>query len=1305
MPRRERPLDADEGPLAEFATGLRELRRAAGSPPYRTLAERAHYSISTLSSAASGQRLPTLAVTLAYAHACGGDVQEWERRWRAVAEQLGEEDAAPGLAEDNGTPPPYAGLRSFREEDARWFFGREQLVEELAARLERRPFAAVIGASGSGKSSLLRAGLVPRLRAGATVVVCTPGPRPLEECSVRLGGLAGVTPGGLYEELRRDSANLGRVVRQIVARSGATGGAAEGTSGGATDGTGTGTSNGAADGHVVLVIDQFEEVFTLCRDETERNVFIEALVTASSAEAGRCRVVLGVRADFYAHCTRDALLVEAMRDAQVPVGPMSQDELRRAVLKPAQLAGLTVEGALLASLMAQAHAQAGMLPLLSHALLQTWRRRRGNALTLGAFEAAGGLEGSLAHTAEDFYQRLDAARRTLARRVFERLTVPGEGTEDTRRPARLEELNGLAGAEAGEVRDVLDRAADARLLTLDHERVELAHEALIRCWPRLRDWLAEDRAGIRVHRDLTEATAAWEALDRDPGSLYRGVRLAQAQEWAAHAADALTARERTFLDASRAAADGEQAAARHRARRLRRLTGLLAVLLLIASATTFSAVRAQDTANRQRNIALSQKAAGQAAALRATDPALAAQLSLAAYRLAPTADARGSLLSSFAGPYATRLTGHTDNVNAVAHRADSRVLATGSNDDTARLWDVRDPHRPRSLATLTGHTDKVSDVAFSPDGRTLATASWDDTARLWDVRDPRHPRTTAVLRGHSGDVNALAFSRDGHALADASTDGTVRLWDVTDPGRPRGTRTLPGRHDDKRAVVTVAFSPDGRVLAAAGFDNAVRLWTFDASGRARKKATLTGPTAAVTRVAFSPDGKTIAGASWDRAVRLWDIADPRRPGKPVTLSGHTDAVRSVAFSPDGRGLASAGMDQNVRLWDVTDPRRPRRGTVLSGHTDAAVSVAFGPDGRTLASAGDDQTVRLWDLPLPALGGHTDTVCAVAFGPSGGHVLATAADDRTARLWDVTDPRRPRELATLTGHKDAVCGLALSPDGRTLATGSWDRTARLWDIGDPRRPRVLATLTGHGEHVNTVTFGPDGRTLAIAGGDGAVRLWNVADPRRPRELAALTGHTGGANTAVHSPDGRTLATGGWDGTVRLWDVTDPRRPKKLDTSPVLREGVNAAAFSPDGRTLATTDFGDTVRLWRVDGRRLHGTATLAGHVGAVHSPVFSPDGRTLATTGADGTVRLWDVRDPDRPGPPASLVGDGGHTYTAAFGPDGHTLASGSAARTARLWETDPERVAARVCRTAAPTITPAQWTKYFGGLAYRPPCR
>ncbi|MDV9176917.1 XRE family transcriptional regulator, partial [Streptomyces sp. W16] len=584
MPRRERPLEPGEGPLPEFAAGLRQLRRKAGNAPYRTLAERVHYSISTLSSAAAGQRLPTLAVTLAYVRACDGDVEEWERRWRETAGRLGEGDAVLGEADESGTPP-YAGLRPFREQDAEWFFGRERLVEELAERLERQRFVVVVGASGSGKSSLLRAGLVPRLRAAeATAVVLTPGARPLEECAVRLGAMAGIASGGLYGELKADPENLSRVLRQVAARREDVDGPAHG--------------DGERD--VVLVVDQFEESFTLCRDDAERDRFIEALIAAASSTGGGCRVALGLRADFYAHCTRNALLVEALRDAQVPVGPMRPDELRRAVTMPAQRAGLSVEGALLATLTAQAQGQAGVLPLLSHALLQTWRRRRGNALTLAGFEAAGGLEGALARTAEEFYQQLDAGQRTLVRQVFVRLTALGEGTEDTRRPARLDELDGLAGADDTGIRTVLERAAGARLLILDHERVELAHEALIRCWPRLHGWLTEDREAMRTLHQLSDAAQVWETLGRDPGALFRGTRLAMA---AGLARTSMSVKEQGFLDAGLALRAAEQRAVRRRTRLRQQAVALLGVLLALASVTAGLAVRAQWAADRQRDVA------------------------------------------------------------------------------------------------------------------------------------------------------------------------------------------------------------------------------------------------------------------------------------------------------------------------------------------------------------------------------------------------------------------------------------------------------------------------------------------------------------------------------------------------------------------------------------------------------------------------------------------------------------------------------------------------------------------------------
>ncbi|MGI5192942.1 XRE family transcriptional regulator [Streptomyces sp. CA-288835] len=1271
MPRKERPLDAESGPLLELAAGLRQLRQKAGNPPYRELANKAHYSISTLSSAASGQRLPTLAVTLAYVRACDGDLEEWERRWREAAECLGSEaHTDPDSAEACGTPPPYAGLRSFREQDAEWFFGRERLVEELAERLERQRFVVVIGASGSGKSSLLRAGLVPLLRPVATTVVLTPGPRPLEECAVRLGALAGVTPGGLYEELREDPANLGRVVRQAIARSGAD--------------------------ELVLVVDQFEETFTLCPDDTERNRFIAALVTAASAETGRCRVALGVRADFYAHCTHHAPLVEAMRDAQVPVGPMSLDELRRAVVKPAQQAGLTVEGALLASLTAQAHGQAGVLPLLSHALLQTWRRRRGNALTLAAFDAAGGLEGGLARTAEDFHQRLDPEQRKLAQGVFMRLTALGEGTEDTRRPARLEELDGLAGADGGDVGAVLDRAAAARLLTVDRERVELAHEALIRCWPRLHGWLTEDREAVRALRQLTEAAQAWEALGRDPGALYRGTRLdlATTLERAS-----LSAREREFLDASLAARAVERAAVRRRARFRHGALALLTVLLVLASTTAVFAVRAQRAADRQRDAASSQRAAERAAALRAANPALAAQLSLAAYRLSPTPEARGSLLSAFATPYATQLPGQASAVRAMAFSADGRVLATGDNDRTVRLWAASDAHRPRELSTLPRLPGPVRAVAVSPDGGLLAAGDELGTVGVWDIGDVRRPRLAARLPTGVGAVVGMGFASGGRTLVTASA-GEIRLWQVSDPRRPRPLAAVRATAD----VTAMAFRRDGRMLATGDSDRTVRLWEVtDSGGRLRKLPPATGHSGEVKALAFAPDGRTLATGSADFTVRLWDVAGPRKPHATEVLSGHTDAVNAVGFTPDGRTLASAGIDGTVRRWELTGPGPIREPAVLKGHTGSIGSLAFSPDGRTLATGSEDQTTRLWDFPGPAMTGHTSSVYSVAFSPNG-RLLATGSYDRTVRLWNLANARRPRELAPLTGHTEAVNSVAFRPDGRVLASGSADGRLRLWSLGTPRTPQLLTAVPCRIGHVNSVAFSSDGRTLATGGEQGGVRLWDTTDKRHLRLLAALRGNSA-VDSVSFAPDGRTLAVATRNRTALLWNVADRRQPKRLAVLSGHTDAVKSVAFSPDSRTLATGSEDRTVRLWDLtDPHHPLSRDRLAGYTDGVMSVAFAPGGRTLAAASSDHTVRVYGLTGRGAARELALLAGHTKPVDTLAFSPDGRTLATGSEDWTALLWDPDVRRVASRICDTATPTITRAEWRQYFTQHRYRPPC-
>ncbi|MFF4851465.1 XRE family transcriptional regulator [Streptomyces sp. NPDC001194] len=901
MARKERPLEGEDGPLRQFAAALRHLRHEAGSPPYRDLAARAHYSVATLSGAASGRRLPSLDVTLSYVRACGGDAREWERRWHDVAVRLSAQAPRPreepGEAGGTGAhETPYVGLAAFRTADAGLFFGRDRLVEDLLATLARQRVVALVGASGAGKSSLLHAGLLPRLGAQdphRAVHVLTPGPHP-----------------------------LGRVRRALAAHR--------------TD-----------DRELVLVVDQFEEVFAVCADSDERAGCITALAEEARRPGSRCRVVLGVRADFYAHCTRYAALVEALRDAQVLVGPMSAAELRRAVVEPARRAGLTVEGALQATLVAHAHGQVGALPLLSHALLETWRRRRGTTLTLDGFHAAGGFEGALAQSAETLYASLSVRRQRLAQQVFVHLIALGEGTEDTKRPVARDELDEDADTAA-----VLTRAARLRLLTLDDGRVELTHEALIRAWPRLRGWLTDDRERLRLHRRLTEAARAWEALGRDPGALYRGTRLDLARDLAATRPIGLTPVERAFLEASTAAEAAAGSAARRRARRLHALVALLAALVVVAGAATGNAVRAEDEVTRQRNDAVAQNLADSATDLANTEQGLAVQLGLTAYRLSPTAKTRDGLASTLM----TATPVHAKEVLALAYRPDGRQLATASGDHTARLWRVRGTEAPVAEATLSGHGDDVRTVSYRPDGRTLATGSADGSVRLWDTADPSRPAVLASLTGQGGDVRSLAYSPDGSRLATSGTDGSVGLWDVADTARPALLARLAGHRD---AVRSVAFSPDGRTLASAGEDRTVRLTDVADPRRPEPLAVLEGHDSAVFSVAFAPDGHTLAAASGGRtSIRLWDVTDLRHPAPLAVLAGHTDVVGSVAFSPDGRTLASASDDRTVRVWSVARPAHPGLLTTLTGHLTAVSSVAYSPDGAVLASGGFDTTVRL-----------------------------------------------------------------------------------------------------------------------------------------------------------------------------------------------------------------------------------------------------------------------------------------------------------------------------------------------------------
>ncbi|WP_331726327.1 helix-turn-helix domain-containing protein [Streptomyces sp. NBC_00887] len=1217
--RREVPVDPEAGPVQRFAFELRKLRDEAGGITYRVLAERAGYSVTTLSQAASGEQLPTLPVVLAYVAACGGDAVEWEARWKQAVEET-----AAGLAEEGeGGESPYRGLARFETGDSARFFGRARLTADLLDLLRGRRFAAVFGPSGSGKSSLLRAGLIPALQNS-------------QDASLRPAAIRILTPG---ERPARAHAHL-------------------------LDPTGTGPDSAGAD--TLVIVDQFEEVFTLCQDSAERARFLDLLLTARTP-GSRLRVLIAVRADFYGRCAEHRDLADALGDANVLAGPMSPAELREAIVKPAAADGLTVERALAARLVTEVTDAPGGLPLLSHVLLETWRRRRGKTLTLDGYEAAGALDGAIAKTAEDLYNQFTQPQAAAARRVLLRLVAPGDGTPDTRRPADRTELQDTGQQDIG---PVIEALATARLLTLDHDTVEIAHEALLTAWPRLRGWIEEDRERLRTHRKLTEAARAWEELGREAGALYRGSRLATAQEHfsGAHPAD-LTDLEQAFLTAGLSAREQEERAAARTTRRLRTLSATLSVFLVLAVTAGLIAWNQSRVSDRQRQaantaqqVALSRQLAAQSASLIGTNSDLASLLAIRAYQSSPTSQAVESLNTAATMPLQRRITAYPGSaVVAVTFSPDGHTLATigdsgtrqlGSSNavrsgssNAVRLWDTSTGRLRQSLPPSTGSVKSVAfnpdgqtlatggehgvqlwnadtgslrrsfgartlgtvSVAFSPDGHTLATARADNTVQLWNadtgsLRRDFGPRTFGTV--------SVAFSPDGHTLANAPSEGMVQLWNA-DTGslrRSLGERTT--------GTVSVVFSPDGHTLATAPSEGMVQLWNAD-TGSLRRS--LGERTTSIVSMAFSPDSRSLAtGGGQDRTARLWDVSTG---GALTTLAGHSNTVLSMTFSPDGRSLATGSADQTVRLWDMTASQAQ---AVLSGPHAAIASVAFSPDGRTLASASNDGIVRLWNTANGRIRGRLakqrenvdfSMVVSVAFSPDG-HTLATAFSDGMVQLWDADTGTFRTSLGNRTSG--TMASVAFSPDGHTLATGGGDdHTVRLWDTDTGR---LLKKLHGHSDTVLAVAFSPDGHTLATGGQDRRVRLW---DARTGHHRTDLSGHTNPMFSLAFSPDGRTLATAPSDGMVQLWDADTGRLRRSLPGRTSL---VFFVAFSPDGRTLATASSDDhTVRLW--DAATGGILATLAGHTDAVLAMAFSPDGRTLATGSADQTTRLWNVALP------------------------------------------------------------------------------
>jgi WD40 repeat protein/class 3 adenylate cyclase len=1106
---------------------------------------------------------------------------------------------------------PYKGLRAFHEADTRDFFGREALTARLLARLdepaELARFLAVVGPSGSGKSSAVRAGLVPALRQGKLpgserwlIVEMIPGPSPLDELGAVLSSIA-TTKGNSPQkklgqtsvsEMLRERDGLVRVAEWVLPDDERT--------------------------ELVLVVDQFEEVFTLVEDEAVRVHFLNSLYTAVTSPESRVRVIITLRADFYDKpllYPNPAALVQQRAEVVVP---LAADELERAVVGPAERMSVKVEPELVAAITQDVGEQPGTLPLMEYALTELFERRQSNVMTLATYKASGGVLGALTRRADELYESLSSLERGEARQLFLRSITLGEGTEDTRRRVRLSEL-ASASRDADALNRVIELFGKHRLLTFDRDpvthgpTVEVAHEALIRTWGRMREWLSAAREQLRVHRQLLLASGEWAASRRDLSFIAGGARLvqfealAQAGEEGRQDAVALTVEEKEYLRASLEERDKRESAEKVRqaqelalqkraANRLRYLVGGLAIFLVVAAILTVWALNQSQQAQKseataQTNFTRSeaQRLAAEANAL-LLDPGKPSQLiALLAAR----------------------------SLNTLYTTQGDRALAGALS-------------RQQPLVQFVGSPLLVWSVEFSPDGKYVLTAGFDSAARLWDMHTGQEVRQ---FKGHTDTINRVAFSLDGKYALTSSVDQTAKMWDV-ETGKE--VRTFTGH---TARVNGVAFSPDGKYVLTGSRDKTVRLWDAQTGQEIRQ---FIGHTATIGSVAFSPDGKYVLTSSGDRTAKLWDA----QTGQDLrTFSDNAD-VHDVDISPDGKYVLTGTSDNTATLWDAQTGKEVRR---FTGHTSTVEGVAFSPDGKYIATGSDDATAKLWEVEtgnnLRTYAGHSSTVYDVAFSPDGKYI-ATGSLDTTVLLWDAQPLLYPLQFMSPT----TLYGAIFSPDDRYILTINGDGTASLLDSLSGQE---LRTCEAHTSGISTV-FSNDGKYILAIDSDSTAKLWDVVTGKEVRTYT-FTGIAGPLLNAFFSPDGKYLMT--WESPpgARMWDA---------QTGQELRQfGAVGASFSPDGKSVLTFGNGATeAKLLDIStGQELR---TFVGHGVEVNYGVFSSDGKWIVATSGDKTAILWDAASGKEV---HQFVGHSGPLYGAILSSDGKYVLTGSSDETVRLW--------------------------------------
>jgi WD40 repeat protein/energy-coupling factor transporter ATP-binding protein EcfA2 len=1111
------------------------------------------------------------------------DKQDWDAQ--AISPKLSVDSETE--AERIPIPPcPYRGLYAFQEDDADYFFGRESFVEQLVATVHKNTFIPVIGRSGSGKSSVIFAGLFPRLRQLNVwhIIDCRPGRRPFYSLAKALLPL-------LEPQWQTISMNERRSEAQKLAC------ALSEEKEGLKDLIEDILSN--FNYRFLIFIDQFEEIFTLCTSEERENFLTQLLLVSRDFSENLTRnfsLVFTLRDDFLGEAIDSPIGVELQRFKPEILCPMTRQELRDAIEKPAEKMSVNIEECLTERILDAVCGEPGLLPCLEFSLTQLWEKQHKKQLNHSAYQQIGGVEKALANHAEEIFDGLDAQEQQQVQRIFIQLVNFDTCAQDTRRLATRSQV----GSENWRL---VTKLATTRLVVTGRdeltkeETVEIVHEALIRGWERLRKWIEENHQFRLWQERLRTAIERWKAIEYDEGGLLQKALLTEAEKWSESRSTEITFEEFEFIRASRE----YENRGRKLQSELRRKAELSEIDALISLAQArlllqdqIGALVTSIRAGRKVRKAESPPEGTKQQVTEVLRQALSKAQEFNRFQVDNVVNevcisADGKMIAAAVSDRTVRIwqpdgilyrtLEHEHPVYGIAFSPDGSMIASGCTDPNLRIWSV---HTGELLEVFGGHTKMINKVSWSTDGLWIASASDDATVILRRING----EIVHTLQ-HDDMAYGAVFSPNNQLLASASLDKTVRIWNITDG------KLLHEMTGHAESVNRISFSSDGCLIASASDDKTVKLWQVE---NGSLLDTFAAGDQNINTVSFSSDGQTIASGSTDGNIRLWRI-----DGTPLhTFQGHTDRVFGLAFSPDGNTLVSGAFDKTVRLWKIDR-------TIFYGHGDQVFSVDFSPVSQLIASGGWDKTVRLWrtdGTPVGVLQDHSDRVFNVCFSPDGS-LLASASDDTTVKFWDVANGV---EVLSLQGHTNRVYGVSFSPDGRLIATSSHDKTVRLWRVSDGK---LLKTFEGHTDWVYGVSFSPTGKFIVSGSHDSTIRLWRL-DGSAPEIIGS---HDDRIWSVSVSPNGQLIASASFDRTVRIWTLDGILHHTFEGHSDV----VNRVAWSQDGQVIASTSNDRSIRLWHINGALVD---ILEGHLDKTLGVAFSSNGQLLASTSYDKTVRLW-----------------------------------------------------------------------------------